>query len=118
MKSTKPTYSTRSLLAAFCLLGFVGLTRADETTAAQDLSFEITNLKTPLTAYDFSAERLGGFERKKLTSNINVRGWKISNSLYFGQARVAKKWGLGFVLERDNTVYVLSHRGIQVSKRF
>jgi len=50
--------------------------------------------------------------------DLRIRGWRISNHLYVGQAKVAKKWGLGLVYEVNNTVYGLNHRGLQIMKRF
>ena len=41
-----------------------------------------------------------------------VRGWQVAKNIYLGQAKVAKKWGLGLVYERGNTVY-----GINKMKR-
>ncbi len=71
-----------------------------------------------LARFEFDDARLGGFERKKLSRDVRLRGWQVGNGIYFGQARVAKKWGLGFVYENGDTVYGLNNRGIQVMKRF
>ncbi|MBT4160124.1 MAG: hypothetical protein HOE54_02380 [Gammaproteobacteria bacterium] len=68
--------------------------------------------------FEFSDTILGGFERKKLNRDVRLRGWNVGNGIYIGQAKFAKKWGLGFVYENGDTVYGLNNRGIQVLKRF
>ncbi len=68
--------------------------------------------------YDFDDTRIAGFERKNIAKDLRIRGWKISDGLYLGQAKVADKWGLGAVYERGDMVYGINHRGIQVMKRF
>ncbi len=70
------------------------------------------------TQYKFEDIRLRGFERREMTKNLKARGWQVAKNIYLGQAKVAKKWGLGLVYERGNTVYGISNRGIQVMKRF
>jgi hypothetical protein len=70
------------------------------------------------TSFEFTDQKLGGFERKRMGKDLRIRGWRISNHLYVGQAKVAKKWGLGLVYEVNNTVYGLNHRGLQIMKRF
>ena len=68
--------------------------------------------------YDFHETRVVGFERKKITKDLRIRGWKISDGLYLGQAKVADKWGLGVVYERGDVAFGINNRGIQVMKRF
>jgi hypothetical protein len=57
-------------------------------------------------------------ERKQLAPGVKVRGWEISEQVYFGQAKVADRWGLGLVFEDGDTVYGVNHRGVQWMKRF
>lgn len=85
---------------------------ADEVTRSPEL-----NLSAPV-AYDFVNENSAGLYRKKLSSDFRIRGWEIADSLYFGQAKVGNKWGLGMVFQSGDTAYGINHRGIQVMKRF
>ena len=66
--------------------------------------------------YEF--EDVRRFERRKITKNFKVRGWQVARNVYLGQVKVAKKWGLGLVYKRGNTVFGMNNRGIQVMKRF
>ncbi len=68
--------------------------------------------------YDFDDTRIAGIQRKNIAKDLRIRGWEISDRLYFGQAKVADKWGLGVVYERGDMFYGINHRGIQVMKRF
>ncbi len=102
-------------LAIAALLGIATPAVADETDS---LDLALVDVSSYTTTFEFSEERLGGFERKKLTRDLKVRGWEVAENVYFGQAKVGKKWGLGFVYEDGDTVYGLNHRGLQVMKRF
>lgn len=67
--------------------------------------------------FDFQDTRLAGFERRKVTSDLRLRGWDVGNGIYFGQAKVGRKWGVGFLYEDGDTVYGLNNRGLQVVKK-
>ncbi len=84
--------------------------------APLDLSFASSS--NARTSFEFTDQKLGGFERKRMSKDLRIRGWRINDHLYVGQAKVAKKWGLGLVYEVDNTFYALNHRGLQIMKRF
>jgi hypothetical protein len=60
----------------------------------------------------------GDFTRMRVSPQLRVRGWKLSNKVYFGQAKVGNRWGVGFLVEHKDYVYGVNHRGIQLMRRF
>lgn len=102
-------------LVIISLVSFAPALAADQS---EPLDLSLAEASPYRTTFEFSDDRLGGFERKKMTKDLRVRGWELSDNIYFGQAKVGKKWGLGFVYENGDTIYGLNHRGIQVMKRF
>ncbi len=96
-----------------CILTTIALnTQADETFKPYDLQYQAD------LSLSFEDSVLGGFERRKMSSQMKIRGWKVGKNTYFGQTRVDDRWGLGFVIDRGNTVYGLNHRGIQFLRKF
>ena len=85
---------------------------ADESSNPSDLGYQ-SNL-----AVDFNIPTFGGFERRRITNQVRVRGWRVGKYTYIGQARVDNHWGPGFIVTRGNTVYGMNHRGIQVMRKF
>jgi len=51
-------------------------------------------------------------------SSLRVRGWKLGSEVYFGQARVGDRWGLGFVIDKSDYAYGLNNRGISIVRKF
>lgn len=107
----------------------VSLALASSLSVGANADFNADNVQAPLDLslasssnasinFEFTDQKLGGFERKRMSKDLRIRGWRITDHLYVGQAKVAKKWGLGLVYEVDNTVYGLNHRGLQITKRF
>jgi hypothetical protein len=47
----------------------------------------------------------------------NIRGWQLGDGVYFGQAKVGKKWGVGVIVDRGQYVYGINNRGIQLLRR-
>jgi len=60
----------------------------------------------------------GDFTRMRVSPQLRMRGWKLSNKVYFGQAKVGNRWGVGFLVEHKDYVYGVNHRGIQLMRRF
>ncbi len=94
---------------------------ADPASAVQFLSFApATSLRAerPKTHWSFEDAPPAGIERKRLRAGMKVRGWRVKQvpNLYFGQARVARKWGLGLVMEHGSMAFGMNHRGIEVRK--
>lgn len=59
-----------------------------------------------------------GLVRFKVDKTLRVRGWQVGKNIYFGQAKVGKKWGLGLVVDRGNHYYGINHRGLSYLKKF
>lgn len=59
-----------------------------------------------------------GLVRFKADKGMRVRGWEVTDNLYFGQAKVGKKWGVGFVWDRGDHYYGLNNQGFSYLKRF
>lgn len=66
-----------------------------------------------------------GIHRLKLANGLGVRGWRVHEGLYLGQAKVADRWGLGFLLQSGSSVndpgvnyFGLNYRGLQYVREF
>lgn len=59
-----------------------------------------------------------GLTRFKADKGMRVRGWEIRDNIYFGQAKVGKKWGLGLVVDRGTHYYGINNRGVSFLKKF
>ena len=84
---------------------------------AEEPQFTLFDLSSAID-WEFDEVRLGGFERYKLGDSLRVRGWQVGDRAYFGQTKVGKKWGLGFVFEKGDIVYGVNHRGMQITRQF
>ncbi len=107
------------------LLGLLILAGTSGAAAEENLHVSLSTLKTleaqeaqeAQSAFAISNSRLKGIERRRYSGSLRVRGWAIADSVYFGQAKVANQWGLGFVYENKDTYYGVNHRGIHVMRR-
>lgn len=63
-------------------------------------------------------KRAAGIDKYKMSKGLRVRGWQFGNRVYFGQAKVGKKWGVGVIVDRGQYVYGINNRGIQLLRRF
>ena len=107
------TQATNSMIAIFALTLWSGaVLAADEVPAAGELKLTLP------TTYEFVDGEATGLYRKKLSSDFRIRGWRVADSMYLGQAKVGNKWGFGMVYEKGNTSYGINHRGVQMLKRF
>lgn len=71
--------------------------------------------------FEFKRPELAGFETDRLRNrlqSIQVRGWHVAHSAWFGQTRIAHHSGVGLVVQNGNTVYQLNNRGLQITKYF
>jgi len=59
-----------------------------------------------------------GLVRFKADKTLRIRGWEISQNVYFGQAKIGKKWGVGLVVDRGSHYYGLNNHGISYLKKF
>lgn len=59
-----------------------------------------------------------GLVRFKADKRMRVRGWEVMDNIYFGQAKVGRKWGVGLVVDRGTHYYGLNNRGVSFLKKF
>ncbi|MCB1661787.1 MAG: hypothetical protein H6995_08110 [Pseudomonadales bacterium] len=59
-----------------------------------------------------------GLVRFKADKTMRIRGWEIGQNIYFGQAKIGKKWGVGLVVDRGGHYYGLNNHGISYLKKF
>lgn len=102
----KRAISARLVLSLVLFSGAAGAEESLVRTTASD------------TRYEFDGSLPAGIERRRFTDDIRVRGWQVADRVYFGQAKVADEWGVGFVFQDGNTVYGLNNRGIQITRQF
>ncbi len=62
-------------------------------------------------------QRTRGIDKYRVSKGLKVRGWHIGDKVYFGQAKVGKKWGVGVIIDRGQYVYGINNRGIQLLRR-
>ena len=62
-------------------------------------------------------KRPSGIDRYRMSKGLKVRGWQLGDGVYFGQAKVGKKWGVGVIVDRGQYVYGINNRGIQLLRR-
>lgn len=63
-------------------------------------------------------KRAAGIDKYEMSNGLRVRGWQFGNRVYFGQAKVGRKWGVGVIVDRGQYVYGINNRGIQLLRRF
>lgn len=56
--------------------------------------------------------------RYKIDNDLKVRGWKLSPEIYFGNAKVNGKWGLGLLVDKGDYAYGLNNTQASVTWRF
>jgi hypothetical protein len=90
------------------------------TTSASTRARPTSVMALPAARRDLVVGRFsaGDFTRMRVSPQLRVRGWKLSNKVYFGQAKVGNRWGVGFLVEHKDYVYGVNHRGIQLLRRF
>lgn len=59
-----------------------------------------------------------GLVRFKADRAMRVRGWEVRDNIYFGQAKVGEKWGVGVVFDRGSHYYGINNRGVSFLKKF
>ncbi len=58
------------------------------------------------------------FEKRKYSEDFRIKGWEVSENVYFGEAKVAGRKGPGLVVEQGNLSWGFNHRGAEVLFRF
>jgi hypothetical protein len=54
----------------------------------------------------------------QFSDKLKIRGFEIADSVYMGQAKVAGKYGFGFVVDRKSYAWGISNRGVSIHKSF
>jgi hypothetical protein len=91
--------------------------------------YVITLLLGPLCSTVFSSQTVQAEEPQhfsntrtikviNFSNNLKVRGLEISKGVYMGQAKVAGKYGPGFVVKQKSFSWGFNHRGLSINKRF
>jgi hypothetical protein len=76
------------------------------------------NNSTVYAVEGFKLKQSKSIKVMKFSKNLKVRGFQISEGVYFGQAKVAGKYGLGFVVDKKVYSWGVNNRGISIAKRF
>ncbi len=90
-------------VAKFALCSLFGFLLSSQTVLANDSFYEAAK---------------SSVEVMKYSKDLKVRGFKINKGMYFGQAKVAGKYGVGLVVEKRSFAWGINNRGISISKRF
>jgi hypothetical protein len=56
--------------------------------------------------------------RYKVNSDFKVRGWKLAPAVYFGNAKVNGKWGVGLIVDRRSYVFGLTNSQATILIRY
>ena len=54
----------------------------------------------------------------KVKKHMKVRGFEVSENIYFGQTKIAKEWGYGLVIDKGSYAYGISNQGAAFYKEF
>ena len=54
----------------------------------------------------------------EFSKRLKVRGFQLSDNVYMGQAKVAGRYGVGFVVDAKTYSWGINHHGIAILKRF
>jgi hypothetical protein len=56
--------------------------------------------------------------RYKVNGDFKVRGWKLSPQVYFGNAKVNGKWGVGLLVDKGTYVFGLNNSQATILIRY
>ena len=59
-----------------------------------------------------------GIVQYKFDDDFKIRGWRLLPHVYFGQAKIAKEWGIGLLVEKQGYAYGINNERISVILRF
>jgi hypothetical protein len=59
-----------------------------------------------------------GIVQYKFDDDFKIRGWRLTPHLYFGQAKIASQWGIGFMVERPRYAYGINNERLSIVVRF
>ena len=58
------------------------------------------------------------YQTRKYSRDFKIKGWKISEDIYFGQAKIAGENGPGLVVEKEGYSWGFNHRGADLLIKF
>jgi hypothetical protein len=67
---------------------------------------------------DLKTQLPGKLENIKYSKDFKIRGWEVSKGVYWGQAKIAGKYGVGLVIDRKSYSWGINNRGVGFLKRF
>jgi hypothetical protein len=66
----------------------------------------------------YSSKQYGKLFILKISKDFKMRGMKLSNKIFMGQAKVAGKYGLDTVVDEGSFVWGFNNRGVTIMKKF
>ncbi|MBL4827027.1 MAG: hypothetical protein JKY66_04825 [Spongiibacteraceae bacterium] len=98
----KPTILKKNPLSKLMALATLAVILfSNSVSASEKLDLKISTLKD----IEFS-------------KNLKIRGIKLVQGVYMGQAKVGGKYGFGVVVDRKSYSWGINNRGVSISKRF
>ena len=64
------------------------------------------------------AQNSNSFQKIRFGGEFEVRGWKVAEDFYVGQAKIAGKWGIGLLVDKGDYAYGLNNEQVSFMKRF
>lgn len=58
------------------------------------------------------------FESIKYSKSFRMKGWKVSNDIYVGGAKIAGEYGPGVIIDKGSYVWGFNHQGVEFQYRF
>lgn len=98
------TTSIFKRLATGAIMSLIGAVMTSQAAQAEDKQWNLESVDT--------------IKVLELSKNLKIRGFKVSDRIYMGQAKVAGKYGLGLVVNHDSFSWGVNHRGVSILKRF
>lgn len=105
------TYSTGRFTAGILSAALFGMTA---TQAVAEENFDLLP-RTP--AFEFNSEDTF-YTTRRYSKKFRIKGLKLSEHVYFGEAKIAGKSGPGLVVEGEGYSWGFNHRGAEVLIRF
>jgi hypothetical protein len=83
------------------------------------LSLSVSVCSQGLASSAIKSKKLkGSLEYHKYSRDFKIRGWKVAEGVYWGQAKIAGEYGVGLVVDRKGYSWGVNNRGIGFFKRF
>ncbi len=99
-----------------CLLLLAGTLLSAGSFAEEQLDFRELRWKSSINYTQEIDNR--SFESIKYAKGLKVKGWRVSNGVYFGGVKVDGDYGPGVVFDKGGYVWGFNHERIQFRLRF